>query len=71
MKYLKFISTCVLLIIFSCNKTDTWTQRADMPTKRYGPATSVVNGRIYLIGGADGYDALPVIEVYNPKNTSG
>ena len=31
--------------------TDTWTRKADMPTARYDLITSVVNGRIYAIGG--------------------
>ncbi|TKJ33298.1 MAG: hypothetical protein CEE38_20840 [Planctomycetes bacterium B3_Pla] len=34
---------------------DTWTQKADMPTTRLALAASVVNGKIYAIGGrADG-----------------
>jgi N-acetylneuraminic acid mutarotase len=31
--------------------TDTWTARADMPTARWGLSASVVNGKIYAIGG--------------------
>ena len=33
--------------------TDTWTKKVDMPTPRYILSTSVVNGKIYAIGGAD------------------
>ena len=29
----------------------TWTQKADMPTARHTLSTSVVNGKIYAIGG--------------------
>jgi len=31
--------------------TDTWTTAPDMPTGRFGPRTSVVDGKIYVIGG--------------------
>ena len=31
--------------------TDTWTQKADMPSARAGVATAVVNGKVYAIGG--------------------
>jgi len=31
--------------------TDTWTTALDMPTGRFGPRTSVVDGKIYVIGG--------------------
>ena len=31
---------------------DTWTKKADMPTARFGLSTSVVDGKIYAIGGA-------------------
>jgi N-acetylneuraminic acid mutarotase len=31
--------------------TDTWTQKADMPTSRLALASSVVDGKIYAIGG--------------------
>lgn len=31
---------------------DTWTEKADMPTGRYIAGSAVVNGKIYVIGGA-------------------
>jgi len=31
--------------------TDKWTKKADMPTPRRGFSASVVNGKIYIIGG--------------------
>jgi N-acetylneuraminic acid mutarotase len=34
--------------------TDTWTTKVAMPTARHGPSTSVVNGKIYAIGGTPG-----------------
>jgi len=51
--------------------TDAWTTRADMiPTPRSTPATSAVNGRIYVIGGAlranPPYEACPTVEEYSP-----
>ena len=33
--------------------TDTWTKAPDMPTGRFGLRTSVVDGKIYVIGGMD------------------
>jgi hypothetical protein len=32
-------------------ENDTWMRKADMPTPRYGLATSAVNGKSYAIGG--------------------
>ena len=52
--------------------TDTWAQKADMPTRRRSFATAVVNGKIYAIGGDIGGNlANPgpytsVVEVYDP-----
>jgi N-acetylneuraminic acid mutarotase len=48
---------------------DTWTQKADMPTARFGCGASVVNGKIYVIGGEEVHnDPTPfaVVEVYDP-----
>jgi RNA polymerase sigma factor (sigma-70 family) len=45
----------------------TWTQKADMPTPRFLAGSAVVDGKIYVIGGAPfsgGYTA--VVEEYNP-----
>jgi RNA polymerase sigma factor (sigma-70 family) len=45
--------------------TDTWTEKADMPTKRGVHSTSAVNGHIYVIGGW--IDAATVlVEEYDP-----
>ena len=47
--------------------TDTWTEKADMPTARTDLSTCVVNGKIYAIGGNDDTDViLSVVEVYDP-----
>jgi N-acetylneuraminic acid mutarotase len=48
--------------------TDTWTRKADMPTARNALCVSVVDGRIYAIGGSDGIAApLGTVEEYNPE----
>jgi N-acetylneuraminic acid mutarotase len=55
--------------------TDTWTQKADMPTKRYHVSTAVVDGKIYAIGGNTKHTRLrgmegtplPTVEVYDPQ----
>ena len=47
---------------------DKWTKRTDMPTARMFLTTSVVNGRIYAIGGADfeQWRVLSATEEYDP-----
>ena len=63
-------------------KTDTWQRKADMPTKRSGVAVSVVDGKIYAIGGEKmkkvpmhtGWiheaEGLPTVEMYDPVTDS-
>ena len=47
--------------------TDTWTTKAPMPTARaIFLSSSVVNGIIYVIGGASGETALSTVEAYDP-----
>ena len=45
-----------------------WTKKADMPTARICPSTSVVDGKIYAIGGARSIQGtyLSTVEVYDP-----
>jgi len=47
---------------------DTWTTKADMPTPRWGLSTSVVDGKIYAIGGGQNpFGALlSQVEAYDP-----
>jgi N-acetylneuraminic acid mutarotase len=58
----------------STAKEGAWTKKADMPTARWGFSTSVVNGKIYAIGGwPDGgnmQQALSIVEEYNVKKDS-
>ena len=47
----------------------TWTQKADMSTARMGPTSAVVNGKIYIIGGAPSEpddSVFSVVEEYDP-----
>ena len=48
--------------------TDTWTRKANMPTRRSGLSSTVVNDKIYAIGGwVGGADNLfSAVEVYDP-----
>jgi N-acetylneuraminic acid mutarotase len=48
--------------------TDTWTQASDMPGARSHHAASVVDGKMYIIGGCDWPEAFmsPVVDVYDP-----
>jgi N-acetylneuraminic acid mutarotase len=48
---------------------DTWTMKTDMPTARYDFSTSVVNGKIYAIGGGTSFytkSGLKTVEEYDP-----
>jgi len=51
--------------------TDTWTTKSAMPTKRWCHSASVVEGKIYVIGGSDSYpfSSVPFItflDMYDP-----
>ena len=49
--------------------TNTWTQKADMPTARGHTNACVVDGKIYVIGGDAGPTGnmpIPAVEVYDP-----
>jgi RNA polymerase sigma factor (sigma-70 family) len=49
---------------------DTWGQRTDMPTARFYCAASVLDGKIYILGGCNAYgregDILLIVEMYDP-----
>jgi N-acetylneuraminic acid mutarotase len=53
--------------------TDTWTKKADMPTARGGLSASVVDGRIYAIGGSSSYGYpvyLSTVEMFDPTTNT-
>jgi len=56
------------LVCTSLGAEDTWTRKADMPTARSCLATSVVNGKIYAIGGIRDASSAPLstVEEYDP-----
>ena len=47
--------------------TDTCTRKSDMPTPRGFLSTSLVNGKIYAIGGWDGINPISTVEAYGPQ----
>ena len=52
--------------------SDTWTKKADMPTARWSPASGVINGKIFVMGGTvapggEGRQNLKTVEVYDPE----
>jgi len=68
MKTTKMLAILVLalgLASVSLAAEDTWTTKADMPTRRYVVSSSVVDGKIYAIGGDGGYRA-SIVEAYDP-----
>jgi len=62
----------IMLLLLSITNTsllagDAWTRKSDMPTARFGLTSSVVNGKIYAIGGATGPGVnVRTVEEYNP-----
>ena len=47
-------------------ETDRWTREPDMPTRRSGHRTEVVNGNIYIFGGSnDAFKPLTTVDVYH------
>ena len=47
---------------------DTWTQLADVPGNRgrWGASSLVIGNRIYVIGGMQQVNAVPMVDVYDP-----
>jgi N-acetylneuraminic acid mutarotase len=71
MKSTRLIMLIVIsMILVACEKSG-WTERVDMPTARWEHDTCVVDGKIYVIGGAGPeYQALGTVEVYDPVANS-
>lgn len=53
-------------------KSNEWETRTDMPTARAGMATSVVNGKIYVIGGTliPAWQNTDKVEIYDPVSNT-
>jgi len=66
----KVVVVTVLLVMASMSSAaeGTWTRKADMPTRRLCLSTSVVNGKIYAIGGGYSIEgpSLRTVEEYDP-----
>ena len=51
--------------------TNSWARKENMPTPRWGLSTSVVNDKIYAIGGTpNGFESLRTVEIYDPVTNS-
>jgi N-acetylneuraminic acid mutarotase len=49
--------------------TNAWDQKADMPTRRFGPAAATApNGRIYVVGGEGSTGYLALLEEFTPPS---
>jgi len=70
MKKLQLYVIIFILLLSSTSlaQEDIWTRKADMPTPRIALCTSVVNGKIYAIGGIANWNlsVLSALEEYDP-----
>jgi N-acetylneuraminic acid mutarotase len=59
---------CVATVEVYDPATDTWAQASDMPRTRVGHSASVVDGKMYIIGGVDfeGHELPSTVDVYDP-----
>ena len=48
-------------------KTDTWAEAAPMPRGVWEQSANVVDGRIYVVGGASSLNAERILQVYDPQ----
>ncbi|TET99514.1 MAG: galactose oxidase, partial [Anaerolineales bacterium] len=55
--------TVIVLTSAASARAATWTQKADMPTARWGLSISMVDGKIYAIGGIGSFKK---VEEYDP-----
>jgi N-acetylneuraminic acid mutarotase len=58
---------CMTSISFA--QDNIWTSKTDMPTAKFGHATCVVNGKIYVIGGVEDAESTTIlaVEEYDPE----
>ena len=57
------LAAAIVLASAGSARAATWTQKADMPTARWRLSTSLVDGKIYAIGGVGGSNK---VEEYDP-----
>ncbi len=50
--------------------SNSWSTKASMPTARSYPGVAVVNGVLYVLGGAFGNDTVPTVEAYDPATNT-
>lgn len=70
MKKESLMITLIFVSFYTVGLSQTWTPRAPILTERWNPASVVLNGKIYVIGGQRGinpYGALPTVEMYDPE----
>jgi kelch-like protein 10 len=48
-------------------ETNTWTEIADMHSRRYNFATEVIDGMIFAIGGFNGVTAISSVEYFDDR----
>ena len=69
-----FAMFLALLIITASNQAfaqgGTWETKAPMPTVRWGAASGVINGKLYVAGGWNGTNSLATLEVYDPATNT-
>jgi hypothetical protein len=66
-KYCIILVSCLLLFLDAHGQSGAWIRKKDMPTPRIVTNASVINDKIYVIGGMDfNYLNIAVNEVYDP-----
>jgi N-acetylneuraminic acid mutarotase len=74
------VSTIVFAMIFllitpaASDRTlaqgDSWKTKAPMPTARQYPAGAAIDGRLYVVGGANSSGIVAILQVYDPRTDS-
>ena len=67
-KYCLILASCLLAFFEARGQSGAWTRKQDLPTPRIVTNASVINDKIYVIGGMDfNYVNLDANEVYDPS----
>ncbi len=68
---LTLVITVASLVVVSSNaQSNTWSSGASMLTPRFGPAFSVISGKVYVVGGATSGAIVTNNEAYNLKTNT-